>query len=404
MKQTFDKSPRLFPVKNEFVYLTHCGVSAQYAPAAAATAEFSATHARRGAAVFQDYPDALTTLCAAGAELLHTDRSNVAFVKNTSEAINMIASGYPFEPGDRVISYTHEYPANHYPWLIQRDRGVDFVLLSDHDSREDALREDALRDNAAREDAARNRAAGPTGWSFAELEELANDRTRVIALSHVQFTSGFAADLPRLGAFCKERDIDLVIDAAQSLGGLPLLPEEWNIAAVAASGWKWLLGPLGTGLFYSAPAFRAKLRHTLVGAELMAQGLDYLDHTWNPLTDARRFHYSTAPYALAVGLERTIRDNFLRYGAELVRDENARLRAVFLDALDQERHRPLLWDNPNQSGILALRPGGDPEATRRALFERGIFVTERGGYLRIAPHFYNDDEEMLRAARALNDL
>lgn len=384
----FERDTGRFPVKAEFAYLANCGIAAQYAPCARATGDFTELHSRRGGALFMEYGDPLGGLRAAAAELLRTDVANLAFVKNTSEAINMIANGYPFEPGDRVISYLHEYPANHYPWVLQKERGVDFVLLSDHDP--------LAEDHGA--------APGPTGWSFEELEELADERTRIIAISHVQFCSGFAADLPRLGAFCKERGIDLIVDAAQSLGGLPVLPEEWNIAAVAASGWKWLLGPIGTGLFYTTPQLREKLKHTMAGAELMTQGFDYLDHRWQPIEDARRFHYSTAPHALAVGLEVTLRENFLRYGVAAIREENERLQKVFLAELDQDRHRPLLWEAPHRSGILALRPDGDPTAISRALFERGIFASERGGYLRIAPHFYNDDNEMQRAAAALNEL
>src|SRR5690606_1233177 len=106
---------------------------------------------------------------------------------------------------------------------------------------------------------------GPSGFSVQDLEELTNSRTRVIALSHVQFTSGFAADLEYLGACCKERSMDLVIDAAQSLGSLPIFPDEMGIAAVAASGWKWLMGPVGSGLLYTSPAFRDRIATTMAG-------------------------------------------------------------------------------------------------------------------------------------------
>src|SRR6266540_1788758 len=102
----------------------------------------------------------------------------------------------------------------------------------------------------------------------------------VVALSHVQFASGYCADVKALAEFCKARDIDLVLDVAQSLGSLPIYPEVLQAAALVSSGWKWLLGPVGSGLLYTSPRLRAKLELTMVGAEAMQQGVDYLDHAW----------------------------------------------------------------------------------------------------------------------------
>ena len=119
----------------------------------------------------------------------------------------MIANGYPFEPGDQIISYVNEYPANHYPWVIQAQRrGVELILLSDS-AIEQEQREGAgpIPDSFAK------------GWSFDELESKITPKTKVIALSHVQFTNGFAADLSKLGELCQSHGIDLVIDAAQGL-------------------------------------------------------------------------------------------------------------------------------------------------------------------------------------------
>jgi selenocysteine lyase/cysteine desulfurase len=240
---------------------------------------------------------------------------------------------------------------------------------------------------------------------MAQLEALVTERTRIVALSHVQFTSGFAADLAGLGAFCRERGIDLVVDVAQSLGCLPVYPEEWGVSAVAASGWKWLLGPLGCGLLYTSAAFREKLTPVVVGADIVTQGLDYLDHTWRPHRDGRLFEYSTCQESYALALTCCLRDLFLAASPEAVRAEVFRLQDGFLAALDTERFRPVRFLERHRSGILALAPAGDPpERLEAGLRRSGVVTTVRGGYLRIAPHFYNDDTEMVRAAETLNAL
>ena len=106
----------------------------------------------------------------------------------------------------------------------------------------------------------------------------------------------------RLGEFCRQRAIDLVVDCAQSLGCLPVRPEACHVAALASSGWKWLLGPWASGLLYTSPDFRRKLRPVMAGPGMMRQQLDYLDHRWNPHVDGRLFEYSTLAWDHAAGV------------------------------------------------------------------------------------------------------
>ncbi len=385
----FDLSNEHFPIKNEYIFLAHCGISAQYAGADAAAARFQRFHTERAALVFREYPDVLGDLRNAAGRLLRTDGSNVAFVKNTAEGLSMIANGYPFEPGDRIVSYVHEYPSNHYPWKIQERRGAELVLLPD----------------SAPED------TKPRGFTYADVARiLEDDRVRVLAVSHVQFTSGYAADLKRLGALCKERGVDFIVDAAQSLGGLPLFPEEHGISAIAASGWKWLMGPIGTGLLYTSPELRAKIAPTMAGPELMLQGDDYLDHTFAPHTDARRFEYSTGSLALSVGLHACINDLHNRFGIEAIHARLLELQERMLAKLDRERFRFVEWPAENRSGILACTVHDasgkeeDPNACVRRALDAGVFVSSRGGYLRLAPHFPNSDDEIDRACEIMNGL
>jgi cysteine desulfurase / selenocysteine lyase len=381
----FDKSNALFPIKDRYIFLTHCGIAPLYSNAVRKEYEVGLEQSRSGALVFARYDAILDGLRSAAAEALKTLPDNLAFVKNTSEGINLLANGYRFQPGDQVISYVHEYPANHYPWKLQEKRGVELLLLPDRD----------ITGGAAP-------SGRPVAWTFADLEASITPRTRIVALSHVQFASGHAAELKPIADLCRAHDIDLIVDAAQSFGCLPLDPEELGIAAVVTSGWKWLMGPIGSGLLYTSPRFRHKLDLAMVGAESMRQGTDYLDHTWNPHASAKCFEYSTAPIALAAALECCLREVTLRYGLESICDEIFRLQEVFLSTLDRTRFRPVFEPALLRTPILSLIVPGDPNALRRGLLKQNIICTERGGYLRIAPHFYNSDDEMTRAAEVLN--
>ncbi len=384
--QSFDKSESLFPVKRKYLYLGHCAVGPMYAPAAEAAKRFIDSHCQAGRGLFADYADALTSFREKAARWLRTSADNIAYVSNTSEGMNLIANGYPFEAGDQIISYVHEFPANHYPWALQQRRGVELVLLSDVDPIGGLP------------------AQSPRGWSMAELEQKVNDRTRIVAISHSQFASGFAADLESLGAFCAERNIDLVVDAAQSLGVLPLYPQTYGIAAMAASTWKWLLGPRGGGLMYTSPAFRAKLTPTMAGAGLMKHRYEYLNHSWDPVEDARRFEYSTLPWEHLLAIDKVLEDIFLKYPIEAIRDEVMRLQDFLSARLDGERFAPLLFPHPHRSGILAVRAQMDLPALVEMAEQQGLIVTAPGGYLRLAPHFYLTDAEIAEAAEILNTL
>ncbi len=375
----FDKSDTLFPIRRRYLYLGHSAIGPMYAPAASAAKDFIDAHSEHGRGLVERYESVLTSFRRRTATFLKTSPENIAYVSHTAEAINLIANGYPFQPGDQVVSYVHEYPSNHYPWVLQRRRGVELVLLGDVAGAE-----------------------GSRGWSMDELAAKVSARTRVVALSHVQFANGFAADLSELGPFCRERGIDLVIDSAQSLGVLPLHPEEHGIAALAASAWKWLLGPRGAGLMYTSPVFRAKLEHTMAGAGLMKQRFAYLDHRWDPLEDARRFEYSTLPWEHLVAIDKVLEEVFLRYPIEAIRDEVLDLQDCMLEGLDRRWLEPLRFPRAHRSGILAVRAKVDVTALTDALLRDKVVVTAPGGYVRLAPHFYLSREEVNRAAQAIN--
>jgi selenocysteine lyase/cysteine desulfurase len=360
-------------------------VSPLYQGAAAKEREIAETHARDVAGLLSRFLDIQEDLRRAAASLLKTSPDNLALVKNTSDGMGMIANGYRFEQGDQIITYVHEYPANYYPWRLQERRGAELLLLPNRGMDGDPA------------------AGSPVRWSMEDLESMVTDRTRILAISHVQFTSGFAADLKSIGDFCRDRGIDLVVDAAQSLGAMPVFPEENHIAAVVSSGWKWLMGPLGCGLMYTSEAFRAKLTDVMVGAGTMIQGWDFLNHSWHPHHTARRFEYSTPPLSLTAALTACITDLFLDHTPETIFFELIRLQDLMLDRLDRDRFSPLLFADRHRSGILSVRClDHSPEKISEELAGQMIITTTRGGYLRLAPHFYNSDDEIEKAASILN--
>lgn len=381
----FDKSEKAFPARKKSLFLAHCAISPMEQQAKEAAQGFLEAMADGGISGLPPYFNLLPRFHQKCAELFKTEASNISSIHNTAEGMCLLANGYPFQPGDEIISYVHEFPSNHYPWRLQEKRGVKLVLLGDCDPL------GFLTDTTS-----------PRGWSMEELATKVSSNTRIIALSHVQFTSGYAADLKELGAFCKERNIDLIIDGAQSVGCLPLYPEECNVAAVAVSAWKWLMGPFGAGLLYTSAEFREKIEVTMVGSSSMQQGLEYLDHRWAPHVDGRKFEYSTLAWEHLAALNALLDSVFLRYSMESIRAEVLRLQDVFLQYLDPDLFVPLLFAENHRSGILAILPKGNSQELVENVGRHGVVTTVRSEYIRIAPHFYLSEKDMKRAAQCFN--
>lgn len=376
-----------FPSTKDLIYLSYCSVSPLYGKEAAW--ELLKAQSELGRNYYPLAHKMLEKFHRAAAKLLRTEASNISYIRNTAEGMSMIANGYPFKAGDEIISFEHEYPSDHYPWKIQERRGVTLKLLSN--ARIDPKLPEGL----------------VNGWSFDELKSLLTERTRLIALSHVQFTSGFAADLSQLGALCKDRGITLVIDAAQSIGSLPLYPEEYGIDAIAASGWKWLLGPMGTGVLYTSEALREKLQLVVCGADNMIQSPEYLDHRFTPHHDARCFEYGPAPYSCLAALTQAIEDVQLSTSSEAIRDRLFALQQVAFETLDKSLFGVLQFDTTYRSGIYSVYPlGGDHGRRALAISAKaeslGAVITPRDGFLRIAPHYFVSEDDVAQGIECLN--
>ena len=156
--------------------------------------------------------------------LLNCDPLDVAFVKNTSEGVGIIAEGFPWQPGDNVVTAEEEYPANVYPWMNLASRGVE-------------LRRVPLREGRVLLD---------------DLHGAIDSRTRVLTISWVEYATGFRNDIDAIGALCRERGVFFFLDAIQALGVFPLDLQHTPVDALAADGHKWLLGPRAPASFMCA--------------------------------------------------------------------------------------------------------------------------------------------------------
>ena len=324
----------------------------------------------------------LFALCArarAGcARLVGAEAAEIALMVNTSYGINLAARALPLQAGDVVLGLEGEFPANVYPWMaLEPAAGVTMRRLPLAGGLPD---EDAL------------------------LRALDDPAVKVLAVSWVQFASGFRVDLARLGARCRERGVFFVVDAIQGLGAAALDVRACHIDVLACGGQKWLLSPWGSGFTFVRRELVARLAPNAVGW-MAVQGSDDFarlteyDLTWRD--DARRFEVITLPYQDIAGFAASL-ELLEELGHAAVERHVEALADRIVERARASRSLRLVTpaDRARRAGIVSLRPPDAADASRR-LTSAHVSHSLREGMIRLSPHCYNTLEEVDRAMDVL---
>jgi selenocysteine lyase/cysteine desulfurase len=366
----------LFPVTKRAIYVNHAAVSPLPIPAVEAIESQLRDVRDNGSINFRSWIAVKEEARARLAELLGVRPEQVAFMRNTSDSLSTVANGLNWRPGENVVTFRREFPANVYPWLRLRDAfGVEVRMCEERNGRVD----------------------------IDELEDMVDSNTRVIAVSHVQYASGFRADLGRLGLLARKRDALLVVDVIQSVGVLPLNVEAELVDVAAGASHKWLLGPEGVGYLYLSDRARERIQPTLVGWISVADPEDYnnFEQPWNSGTLA--WETGTGPAALIHGLNASL--GLLRNtGSERIAAYLEKLTDHLCERLKSKNYRIVSSrDTGEKSQIVCIQHPGGVSAMRLygQLKSQNIISAPRGDRLRIAPHFYNSFEEIDEIVAAL---
>ncbi len=315
---------------------------------------------------------------AAAAQLLNAAPEEIALTPNTSVALNTAAGALALGPGDIVLLSDREFPANVYPWLALGRRGV--VVERAPVTSRGYPDEDYL------------------------VERLADPWVRVLAVSLVQFSNGFRADLARLSEACRANGARLVVDAIQGLGALPLDVQAVPVDLLACGGQKWLLGPWGSGFCFVRRELIEGLQPPMAGWTSY-QGMDdvtnLLSYDERLLGDARRFEVSNLGTQDHLGLTTSI-GLLLELGIEGIAGYLRSLAEPVL-AWARDRGVPIVspTDELHRSQIVCVAPPDAKEAHRR-LRQAGVVCAFREGAIRLAPHCYNTMEEMDKVVEVLD--
>lgn len=367
----------LFPVTEKYIYFNHSAVCPLSTRVRDAMSRLVEDVTQNGSVNYSDWLQTYERSRESAARLVNARPHELAFMRNTSEAISAVANGIRWREGDNVVTCNVEFPANVYPWMrLCQEQGIELRFAEERAGRIDPD----------------------------ELISRIDDRTRVVTISWVQFASGFRSDLARIGKFCRERDIIFVADVIQGLGGLKLDVERDYVDAFAADAHKYLLGPEGVALLFVSDRVIDRIRPTVVGWTSVRNYERHLDYDLNYRDGALRFECGTLNSAGVYGLGAAL-DLFLEVGTENIESYLLGLTGYLAERLTEKGYAVISSRSPGEaSGVVTcIHEKHSPRELYRLLLSKNIITAPRANRLRISPHFYNTREEVDALIDALPD-
>jgi selenocysteine lyase/cysteine desulfurase len=307
------------------------------------------------------------------ARLIHCHADDIAFVTNAATALGLVMSGMDWGAGDRVVTLEGEFPNNLYCSAAVGGRGVEFVTTS-----------------------------------FDKFWDAVAPNTRLVVLSTVNYSTGFAPPLGELSASLRHRGVLLYVDATQSLGALEFDASAIQPAVMAVDAYKWLLGPTGAGFMYVRPDVRERLPPTIIGwrSHKAWRQVDHLHHGTPEFTGAAEKYEGgmlnfPSLYAMGASIEL-----MLEVGPARIERRVRELACEARSILRRCGGRLLSDEAPYHESpiVTACFPRIDASGLARELKARGVLVSARHGWLRVSPHFYNDECDLARLEGALREI
>ena len=358
----------LFPITKKMIYLNHAATS----PLSTKVIEAIEEHFhQRSTTIVENWDfvlDKIEELRTLLAKLIRTDSSRIALVHNTSHGLNIVASGLEWKEGDEILIPEGEFPANVFPFLNLRRKGVKIKLV-------------------------------PTPSGGLEPETLLSaitPVTKLLSVSFVEFLSGYKTDLKTIGKICQDHGIIFVVDAIQGLGAIPLDVIDCGIDALACGGHKWLMFPQGVGFLYITKELQDKIQQSHLGWMSVENPEDFLNYNQKLSPDARRFECGCLNSAGIIGATVSLA-MLLEIGQDIIYQHLISLISRLIEGLEERGFRIFTnKDLEKRSGIVTFYPKDKSKSERLFNFfeENSIGVSIREEMIRISPHFYNTLEEM----------
>src|SRR5437870_7309181 len=363
-----------FPIFRDRIYLNTCSLGALGERTRRKVAEFLDLWQSRGAAAWYDvWWQSLGDLRTRYARLIGAAASEIALAPSISVALSAVAEALDYARRPRVVVTSLDFPTVAYQWLAKRPRGVELVVVESPD-----------------------RVSVPVE----AIARAVDERTALVATSHVYFTSGAIQDIDAVAEAAHRRSALVLVDAYQSVGQLPVDVKATGVDFLTAGGLKWLLGGPGIVFLYAREEQARRLTPQIAGWFGHKNQFAFDLHSLELHDDARRFELGTpslaAVYAQLGGL-----DYIEEIGVPAIRRVTAGLTEDLIERARERGFRPKVAPRAEQRSAIVMLPAADPAAGVRHLAAGGIIADARPGHVRLSPFFYNLQDDHVSALERL---
>ena len=349
-----------FPALERWTYLNTATYGQMPGRAARAIAGHSQRRDELASTDFLDWYVDADRIRSSIARLIHAKPDDIAFVPSAAAALSIVLAGLGPAAGNNIVTLDDEFPNYLYQDMTRKVVWEKFYESVDH-------------------------------------------RTRMVAFSEVNYATGFRPPLREIVPFLKARGVPLFLDGSQSVGALTFDVRKTPVDALAVHGYKWLMSPTGAGFMYVSPAFRKKLPPNIIGwrSHHDWRNVDRL-HSGAPQfkDSAEKYEGGGLPFHLLYAMEASV-EWMLEIGPDAI---ERRVLELAESARRMLRGLGAQVEDTGSQIVMAGFSGMDASAAARALRERKVVIAARHGRLRISPHFYNDDQDLLRLETALKNL
>ena len=364
----FENIRKEFPVTDEVIFFDHARVAPLPERLRNMVTAFVDDATDFGTVHYETWMLELECTRKKFAQLINADMDEVAFIKNTSEGISIVANGFDWQSGDNVVIPDIEFPANVYPWWNLKQRGVETRMVKSIEGR----------------------------VLFDDLSKKIDDRTRILSISSVECNSGFRSDLNRLGAFCREKGVLFFVDAIQSLGVLPMDVKKDYIDFLSADGHKWMLSVEGLGGFYISKEVIDRIRPVTMGWGNVVNAENFMDYDFTLKKDAKKFEEGT-PNTMSIHAFGAALDLLLEAGIDNIEKRVMNLGDCIIAELNRRNIK--IYSSTileERSGNVSFTLKKNVDLLYSFMIENKVKLTVRDGLVRLSPHFYNNEDEILK--------
>ncbi|MEO8139275.1 MAG: aminotransferase class V-fold PLP-dependent enzyme [Gemmatimonadota bacterium] len=351
-----------FPIFRHTTYLNSCSLGALALRVRAATEEYLDVWERRGASAWYDtWLPALERLRAGYGRVVNAPVESISLHPSISSALSVVGESLDYSARPRVVTTSLDFPTVAYQWLAKREQGVEVVVVESPDQ---------------------------TTVPIELLARAIDERTALVATSHVFFTSGAIQDIPALSAVAHANGALLLVDGYQAAGQIPVDVEALGVDFYCAGGLKWLLGGSGTAFLYVQPALFRRLAPSVTGWFAHAAPFRFDPRELERASDGHRFDMGT-PAVASVYAQLAALELLDEIGAEAVHQVTHDLSENLIALARDRGLRPKVAANAAERSAIVMLPREDPHADVRRLAEAGFIVDARPGHVRVSPYFYN---------------